>query len=216
MEDSYLHKGMRRQLVEEIRRKNITSEAVLKAIGSIPRHLFMDSGFLKLAYQDKAFPIGSGQTISQPYTVAFQTQLLEVKVMDKVLEVGTGSGYQTAVLMELGARVFSIERQKELYAKSQRTLAQLGYHHVQFFYGDGYVGLPSYGPFDKILITAGAPSIPEKLPSQLKIGGIMVVPVGPDGKQVMTRIIRTGDDTFEITQHGNFSFVPLLKGTAND
>lgn len=214
MEDSYLHKGMRRQLVEEIRRKSITNEAVLKALGAIPRHYFMDSSFLKIAYQDKAFPIGAGQTISQPYTVAFQTQLLDVKSMDKVLEVGTGSGYQTAVLLELGARVFSIERQKELYAKSQRILTQLGYH-AQFFYGDGYAGLPSYGPFDKILVTAGAPEIPEKLPSQLKIGGIMVIPVGPDGKQIMTRIQRTGEEDYQITEHGNFSFVPLLKGTAS-
>lgn len=214
MEDSYLHKGMRRQLVDEIRKKGITNEAVLQAIGSIPRHFFMDSSFLKQAYQDKAFPIGAGQTISQPYTVAFQTQLLEVKSMDKILEVGTGSGYQTAVLLELGARVFSIERQKELYAKSQRILSQLHYH-AQFFYGDGYAGLPSYGPFDKILVTAGAPTIPDKLPSQLKIGGMMVIPVGPDGKQIMTHILRTGSDSYQITEHGYFSFVPLLKGTAS-
>lgn len=214
MEDTYLHKGMRRKLVEDIRKKGIVSEPVLEAIGRVPRHVFMDSGFLKFSYQDKAFPIGSGQTISQPFTVAFQTQLLEVKPMEKVLEVGTGSGYQTSVLLELGARVYTIERQKELYMRSQRVLELLGYN-ANFFFGDGYAGLPSYGPFDKILVTAGASEIPEKLPQQLKIGGRMVIPVGGREGQIMTLICRKSEDRFEITEHGNFSFVPLLKGTAS-
>jgi protein-L-isoaspartate(D-aspartate) O-methyltransferase len=214
MEDSYLHKGMRRKLVEVIRKKGISSEPVLAAIGRVPRHVFMDSGFLKFSYQDKAFPIGSGQTISQPYTVAFQTQLLEIKPMEKILEVGTGSGYQTSILLELGARVYTIERQKELYIRSQRVLESLCYN-ANFFFGDGYAGLPSYGPFDKILVTAGATEIPEKLPPQLKIGGRMVIPVGDEKGQVMTLICRTSEDGYKITEHGDFSFVPLLKGTVN-
>lgn len=211
MKDTYLHKGLRLRLVDEIRSKGIQDERVLGAINRVPRHLFLDSTFLSLAYKDKALPIGSGQTISQPYTVAFQTLLLEIKPHDKILEVGTGSGYQTAVLLELGARVYTIERQRELYLKSQLMLNNLGYK-PQFFYGDGYAGLPSYGPFDKILVTAGAPEVPEQLIKQLKHQGILVLPLGPRDSQVMTRILKKENDTIEMSEHGNFIFVPLLKG----
>ena len=165
MEDNYRHRGLRRKLVSEIQEKGITDVNVLEAIGNVPRHLFMDSSFVQFAYRDKAFPIGKGQTISQPYTVAFQTQLLEVKKFDKVLEVGTGSGYQAAVLCEMGATVFTIERQRELYDKARELLPSIGYQPM-FFYGDGYAGLPTYGPFDKIIVTAGAPYIPEALLEQ--------------------------------------------------
>lgn len=212
LEDSYRHKGLRNKLVEELRTKGITDENVLAAIGKIPRHVFMDSSFINFSYKDKAFPIGAGQTISQPYTVAFQTSLLQIKPNDKVLEIGTGSGYQTAVLMELGARVFTIERQRELYLKVMNLLPQIGYR-PNFFYGDGILGLPTYAPFDKILVTAGALDIPDNLLKQLKIGGKMVVPVGSRDLQAMTLIERTEDETFVKTQHGSFIFVPLLKGT---
>jgi len=172
----------------------------------------MDSAFVHFAYKDQAFPIGSGQTISQPYTVAMQTQLLCVRKGDKVLEIGTGSGYQTAVLLELGAKVYSIERQRELFLKAEVLLSQLGYR-PHLFYGDGYEGLPTYGPFDRILITAATEEIPEKLLSQLKIEGIMVFPWGSQSSQTMTRIIRTGYDQYEKTFHGEYVFVPMLKGT---
>ncbi len=211
MNDSYQHKGLRRNLVEEVRNKGIEDERVLEAIFKVPRHLFMDTGFVKYAYKDQAFPIGCGQTISQPYTVAFQTQLLDVRKHSKVLEVGTGSGYQTAVLCELGAKVYTIERQRELYIKAQSFLQSIGYK-ATFFYGDGYEGKPSYGPFDRILVTAGAGEIPEKLKSQLKTGGVMVIPVGDSNCQVMTRIVRKGEDEFDFTEHGRFVFVPLVKG----
>lgn len=212
MFDTIQHQGMRNKLVESISEKGISDQAVLKAIGKIPRHLFMDSSFMKFAYKDQAFPIGAGQTISQPYTVAFQTQLLQVKPHDKILEVGTGSGYQAAVLLELGAQVFTIERQRELYVKVQQLLPSLGYH-PRFFFGDGYKGLPTYGPFDGIVVTAGAPYIPEDLKLQLKIGGRMVIPVGSGDHQVMTLLERTGENNFEQTNCGGFVFVPLLKGT---
>lgn len=182
-------------------------------MNKVPRHLFMDSSFINFSYTDKAFPIAAGQTISQPYTVAFQTELLEVKKHNKVLEVGTGSGYQAAVLLEIGARVYTIERQRELFLASQRTLIPLGYK-PKFFYGDGYEGLPSFAPFDRILVTAGAPDVPEKLKEQLKIGGIIVIPVGNRFGQRMVRVIRTGEDTYQRSEHGYFSFVPLLKGKA--
>jgi len=211
MEDSFLHKGLREKLVEEIRRKGIRNEQVLEAIRKVPRHLFMDSGFIKFAYRDQAFPIGSCQTISQPYTVAFQTELLEIHPLDKVLEIGTGSGYQAAVLMEMGARVYTIERQKELYMKVQMQLPQMGYK-PSFFYGDGYQGLPTYGPFDKILITAAAPEIPPALLEQLKIGGLLVVPLGGPDSQVMTRVEKTGPGEYSKQEHGLFVFVPMLKG----
>jgi protein-L-isoaspartate(D-aspartate) O-methyltransferase len=211
MEDSFQHKGLRRKLVDEIRRKGICDEGVLSAIGRVPRHLFMDSGFIKFAYRDQAFPIGSGQTISQPYTVAFQTVLLMTEPMHKILEVGTGSGYQAAVLAELGLKVYTIERQKELYLQAQVLLNSLNYR-LNFFYGDGYQGLPTYGPFDRILITAAAPFIPGKLLEQLKIGGRLVVPLGGPENQIMTLIEKTGDKEFCRTEHGSFVFVPMLGG----
>jgi protein-L-isoaspartate(D-aspartate) O-methyltransferase len=214
MRDSFRHKGLRNKLIEEIRLKGIDDEKVLQAMMNVPRHLFMDTGFMKFAYKDQAFPIGSGQTISQPYTVAFQSRLLDVHRHCKVLEVGTGSGYQTAVLIEMGAKVYTIERQRELYLKVQAFLPSIGYN-ANFFYGDGYEGLESYSPFDRILVTAGAKEIPDKLLKQLKKGGILVVPIGGSESQVMTKIVRTGDDSYDITEHGRFVFVPLLKGRSN-
>jgi protein-L-isoaspartate(D-aspartate) O-methyltransferase len=212
MTDSFEAKGKRKKLVEELRRKGIVDEEVLKAIGSVPRHMFMDPAFLIHAYVDKAFPIASGQTISQPYTVAVQTSLLKVKKWDRILEIGTGSGYQAAVLSAMGARVYTIERFRELFLKAQATLTSLGYK-AEFFYGDGYEGKPQYGPFDGIVITAAAQSIPENLLQQLKIGGRMVIPLGTPDCQVMTAIDRKGQDEFEQTQHGTFVFVPMLRGT---
>jgi protein-L-isoaspartate(D-aspartate) O-methyltransferase len=214
MEDSYRHKGLRKKLVEEIKEKGIKDERVLAAIGNVPRHVFMDSSFINFSYKDKAFPIGAGQTISQPYTVAFQTELLEIRPNDKVLEIGTGSGYQAAVLLEMGARVFTVERQRELYLKTLNLLPKLGYN-PNFFFGDGALGLPTYSPFDKIIITAGAMEIPDALLKQLKIGGRLVVPVGNKDTQVMMLVERKAEETFVKTQHGNFIFVPLLKGTEN-
>ena len=210
-EDTYRHKGLRRLLVEEIRNKGITDETVLDAISRIPRHSFMDSGFINFSYKDSAFPIGAGQTISQPYTVAFQTQLLEVKPYEKILEIGTGSGYQAAVLSEMGAKVYTIERQRELHIKSQQLLSQLGYK-MHFFYGDGYAGLPAYAPFDKILVTAGAVEIPQTLVQQLKTGGRMVIPVGSNEGQEMTLLVKTSETETEVSYHGAFMFVPFLKG----
>lgn len=207
--DTFRHQGMRKELVSLLRTKGITDEAVLKAIDTIPRHLFMDGAFLEFAYQDKAFPIAAGQTISQPFTVAFQTQLLGIKKGDKVLEIGTGSGYQTAVLCELGAKVFTIERQRPLYLKSQQILGQLGYNPKQF-YGDGYIGQPAFAPFDKILVTAGAPFIPPKLVEQIKPGGMLVIPVG-EPVQIMTEIRKAIDGTLTQTEYGEFRFVPLLE-----
>jgi protein-L-isoaspartate(D-aspartate) O-methyltransferase len=215
MIDSYKHKGLRKNLVDTIREKGIVSEDVLEAIGRIPRHLFLDSSFLEFAYQDKPFPIGSGQTISQPYTVAFQTELLEITPGDKVLEIGTGSGYQACVLEELGARVFSIERQKKLYLRTKAFLEGLGYK-ARLFYGDGYKGLPAFAPFDKILVTAGAPQLPEALTAQLKIGGMIVIPVGRGDIQLMYRYIKEADGHIREENHGTFRFVPLLKNLAND
>jgi protein-L-isoaspartate(D-aspartate) O-methyltransferase len=214
MIDSFEAKGLRKKLIEGLGQKGITDEEVLRAIGAVPRHVFMDPAFLSHAYVDKAFPISSGQTISQPYTVAVQSALLKVKKRDKVLEVGTGSGYQAAVLAEMGVKVYTIERYRELYLKSQRIIGSLGYN-IHFFYGDGYEGKPQYGPFDAILITAAAPSVPDALLQQLKTGGRLVVPVGDNDVQVMTVIVRTGPDTFEHSTHGNFVFVPMLKGTVN-
>ncbi len=215
MTDSFLAKGKRKKLVEELRRKGITDEEVLRAINAVPRHDFMDPAFLNHAYIDKAFPISSGQTISQPYTVAVQTELLHVKKRDKILEIGTGSGYQAAILAEMGAKVYTIERYRDLYLKAQRILLSLGYT-ADFFYGDGYEGKLHYGPFDGIIITAATKEIPEKLPQQLKIGGRLVVPLGNSNSQVMTLVIRKGEDDFEYSSHGNFVFVPMLKGTASE
>jgi protein-L-isoaspartate(D-aspartate) O-methyltransferase len=209
--DTYQHKGLRNKLVEVIRGKGITNDEVLKAIGKVPRHLFLDSGFTHLAYQDQALPIAAGQTISQPYTVAFQSELLEIKKFDKVLEVGTGSGYQAAILLEMGAKVFTIERQRELYLKTQHKLAEIGYK-PQFFFGDGYKGLPTYAPFDKIIITAAANVIPETLIKQLNIGGKLIVPVGDSNQQKMKLLVRKSETEIETTDHGFFKFVPMLKG----
>jgi len=212
--DSPRHQGMRKKLVEGLKIKGIRNEEVLEAIGKVPRHLFMESTFLNFAYKDQAFPIGAGQTISQPLTVALQTQLLQIEKNDKVLEVGTGSGYQAAVLLEMGAKVFTIERQKELYAKVHRFLPEIGYNSACFF-GDGYKGLLNFAPFDKIIVTAGAPFIPEDLKQQLVIGGRMVIPVGNEKRQEMNVIIRISEDDFKTEKHGGFVFVPLLKGTVN-
>jgi protein-L-isoaspartate(D-aspartate) O-methyltransferase len=211
MEDSFLHKGLRKKLVDEIRLKGIKDEQVLNAINKVPRHLFMDSGFVHFAYKDQAFPIAANQTISQPYTVAFQTQLLEISKGDKVLEIGTGSGYQAAVLLEMGANVFTIERYKELNVSAQRLLPPLGYR-PHFFYGDGFEGLPTYAPFDKIIITAGVNTLPEKLIEQLKPGGKMVVPLGGRSSQTMTLVNKTSDSAYKTSKHGAFVFVPMLKG----
>lgn len=212
MEDTFRHKGLRNKLVEELRLKGIRNEKVLQAINNVPRHLFLESSLVNHAYQDKALPIGAGQTISQPYTVAVQSELLEVKPFEKVLEVGTGSGYQACVLLEMSARVYTIERQRELYLKAMSFLPQIGYN-PQFFYGDGYLGLPTYGPFDKIIITAGAPEVPKALLGQLKVGGRLVAPIGDSQVQVMTVVERKGQDSYVTTHHGSFIFVPLLKGT---
>jgi len=209
--DTIKHKGLRAKLVKEIQRKGISDAKVLAAIGKVPRHLFMDSSFIRFAYQDNAFPIASRQTISQPYTVAFQTQLLQVEEGMKVLEVGTGSGYQSAVLLEIGLHVYTIERIRSLFMESQLRLRDLGYS-AHFLYGDGYEGNASYGPYDRILVTAGTTEIPDSLKSQLKIGGIMVVPVGSSGHQDMIRCVREGPEDYQITSHGGFVFVPLLKG----
>ena len=214
MNDDLRHQGMRKKLVQGLKIKGIRDEKVLEAIGRVPRHLFMESSFINFAYKDQAFPIGSGQTISQPYTVAVQTQLLQVEKGDKILEVGTGSGYQAAVLFEMGAKVFTIERQKELFKKVQSFLPEIGYQPV-FFFGDGYKGLPNFAPFDKIVVTAGAPMVPEDLKLQLKTGGRMVIPVGNQQRQEMQVVVRISEDEFKTEKHGGFVFVPLLKGTVN-
>jgi len=215
MVDTYKHKGMRQKLVNSIREKGIKDERVLSAINNIPRHLFLDSSFLEFAYDDKPFPIGSGQTISQPYTVAFQTEILEIEKGLKVLEIGTGSGYQACVLEEMGAKVFSVERQKKLFIKTKAFLKKLGYQS-KIFYGDGNKGLPTFAPFDRILITAAAPQIADDLLDQLKIGGIMVVPFGSGNVQSMMKITKGKNGELTKENLGNFSFVPLLKNKAND
>jgi protein-L-isoaspartate(D-aspartate) O-methyltransferase len=214
MTDDFEARGKRKRLVEELRKKGITDEDVLRAMNTVPRHLFMDPAFLIHAYVDKAFPISSGQTISQPYTVAIQTTLLNVKKRDKILEVGTGSGYQAAILVEMGAKVYTIERFRELYVKSQALLSSLGYS-ADFFYGDGHLGKPQYGPFDGIVITAATKVIPDTLLRQLKTGGRLVAPVGDDNTQTMTLVIRKSEEEFEYSEHGYFVFVPMLKGTVN-
>lgn len=209
LNDTYRHKGLRKQLAALLKEKGIESAEVLKAIETVPRHLFLNSSFIERAYQDIAFPIGSGQTISRPHTVAFQTELLELKRGEKVLEIGTGSGYQTSILLEMGVKVFTIERQKELFDKTKFFLPSIGYN-TKFFYGDGYKGLPVFAPYDKIIITAGAPSIPDALLGQLKIGGRLVIPIG-DKVQIMTLIEKIADKQFEKTEFGEFKFVPLLE-----
>lgn len=212
MKDTNKHQGLRNLLVKQLEEKGITDKNVLDAIAKIPRHLFLDSSFENFAYQDKAFPIGADQTISQPYTVAFQTELLQVKREHKILEIGTGSGYQTAVLCLLGAKVYSVERQNELFKKTKNLLSKLSINVIPklLSFGDGYKGLPDYAPFDSIIVTAGAPSIPQALMSQLKIGGRLVIPVG-ETEQIMTLLIRKNETQFEKTEYGDFKFVPLLE-----
>ena len=210
MIDSFKHKGLRHKLVDTLISKGIKNEAVLEAVRTIPRHWFMDSSFLDHAYQDKAFPIAANQTISQPYTVAYQTELLEVEPNHKVLEIGTGSGYQTAVLCLLEAEVYSIERQLELFKKTSLFLPKIGHVAKRLIFGDGYKGLKEEAPFDRILVTAGAPFVPKPLLAQLKVGGRLVIPVG-DEEQVMTLYIRSGQKNFEKHEFGNFKFVPMLE-----
>lgn len=210
MKDTHKHQGLRNQLVKTIEKKGITDKNVLNAIANIPRHLFMDSGFVDFAYQDKAFPIAAEQTISQPYTVAFQTELLEVKPNDLILEIGTGSGYQTAVLVEMGAKVYTIERQLELFKKTKLFLPKLSYKPKRMVFGDGYKGLPEFAPFDGIIVTAGAPFVPNTLLAQLKVGGKLVIPIG-DEVQTMTLFVRTSEKDFEKHELGEFRFVPMLK-----
>ena len=211
-EDTYQHKGLRKQLVQILKDKGITDENVLNAINSIPRHYFLDSAFDKISYEDRAFPIGEGQTISQPYTVAYQTQLLNVKPNEKVLEIGTGSVYQASVLAEIGARIFTIERQKKLYDKHKSFVFRDKYPNIKFFYGDGFEGLPAYAPFDKVIITAAAPFIPPKLIDQMKVGGIMVIPVDEEAAQRMLRITKMPDGSLKEESFEQFSFVPMLQG----
>lgn len=210
MKDNFRHQGKRQKLVDTVKSKGISAQKVLDALNNVPRHLFMDSGFEDHAYQDKAFPIAADQTISQPYTVAFQTELLQVKRGDMVLEIGTGSGYQTAVLCELGAKVHSVERQHELYKKTKNFLEKIGYRPKFLSFGDGYKGLPEYAPFDKIIVTAGAPYVPKALLAQLKVGGRLVIPVGED-PQIMTLYVRKSGKEFEKKEFGEFRFVPLLE-----
>ena len=210
MKDTTKHQGLRNQLANVLAAKGITDTKVLEAVRKIPRHLFMDSSFEAHAYQDKAFPIAAEQTISQPYTVAFQSEVLEIQPGEKVLEIGTGSGYQTAVLLELGAEVYSIERQHELFKKTSMFLPKLGYRPKRFIFGDGYKGLPEEAPFNKIIVTAGAPYVPKPLLAQIKVGGRLLIPVG-DKEQVMTLFIRKSPKEFEKHELGDFRFVPMLK-----
>lgn len=211
-EDKHLHKGLRKQLVQSLREKGIKDERVLAAIEAIPRHFFLDPAFERIAYEDRAFPITAGQTISQPYTVAYQTELLEIKKFDKVLEIGTGSAYQACVLAEMGAMVYSIERQKALYDFVGQFFFISKYPNIKRFYGDGYLGLPSYAPFDKVIVTAAAPYVPPKLIEQLKPGGIAVIPVGDDQGQKMMRITKDANGNVREEELGDFSFVPMLGG----
>ena len=211
-EDTYRHKGLRKKLLDVLKEKGITDEQVLTAMNNIPRHFFMDSALDNIAYEDRAFPISDGQTISQPYTVAYQTQLLQIKKNEKVLEIGTGSIYQATVLAELGAKVFTIERQKNLFDKTKQYIFKSKYNNLKFFYGDGFEGLPTYAPFDKVIITAAAPFIPPKLIQQLKTGGYMIIPVDEGSQQRMLRLTKKSDGTWSEEIFDNFSFVPMLVG----
>lgn len=214
-EDTYRHKGLRKKLLDVLREKGISDEQVLTAMNNIPRHFFMDSALDNIAYEDRAFPISDGQTISQPYTVAYQTQLLQLKKNDKVLEIGTGSIYQATVLAELGAKVFTIERQKNLFDKTKNYIFKSKYSNLKFFYGDGFEGLPTYAPFDKVIITAAAPFIPPKLMQQLKTGGYMIIPVDEGAQQRMMRLTKKEDGTWKEEVFENFSFVPMIVGRKN-
>lgn len=211
-EDTYRHKGLRKQLINTLKAKGITDERVLEAMNNLPRHYFLDTAFDAIAYEDRAFPIGEGQTISQPYTVAYQTQLLAIKPFDKVLEIGTGSAYQASVLAEMGGYVYTIERQKKLFDSNKTFIFKAKYPHLKFFYGDGFEGLPTYGPFDKVLITAAAPYIPEPLKQQLKPGGVMVIPLDEGAAQRMLRLTKQADGSFTEEAFEQFSFVPMLTG----
>ncbi len=212
-EDTYRHKGMRVRLAERIEEAGIKDERVLHAIMTVPRHFFFfDEVFVKTAYQNRAFPIGEGQTISQPYTVAYQTEMLQIEVGDKVLEIGTGSGYQAAVLATLGAKIYSIERNQKLHLKAKKLLQELHYDEIIPIFGDGYEGAPAFAPFDKVIVTAAAPEIPTKLIEQLRVGGLMVVPVGEKG-QIMLKITKISDTEYTVEEKGKFRFVPMLKGT---
>ncbi len=215
-EDAYRHKGLRKQLVDLLREKGISSEIVLNAILEIPRHFYIESALESHAYEDRALAISDGQTISQPYTVAYQTQLLDVQKNQRILEIGTGSMYQTSVLAHLGAKVYTIERHKNLFEKTKNFIFKNKYRTIEFFYGDGFVGLPTYGPFDKILITAAAPSIPQKLIQQLKIGGVMVAPITENGQEIMHRITKLADNEIKDEVFGVFSFVPMLAGRVHN
>ncbi|HEY1018865.1 MAG TPA: protein-L-isoaspartate(D-aspartate) O-methyltransferase [Sediminibacterium sp.] len=211
-EDTYQHKGLRKKLVDLLKEKGITDESVLDAINTIPRHYFLDSAFDKIAYEDRAFEIAAGQTISQPYTVAYQSQLLQIKRGDKVLEIGTGSVYQATILAEMGARVYTIERQKKLYDLQKEYYFRNKYPNIKFFFGDGFEGLPTFAPFDKVIITAAAPFIPPKLVQQLKTGGLMVIPVDEGGSQRMLRLTKQADGSVTEEAFEQFSFVPMLTG----
>ena len=211
-EDTYRHKGLRKQLIDSLREKGITDELVLAAMNNIPRHFFLDTALDRIAYEDRAFPIAEGQTISQPYTVAYQTQLLQVKPSDKRLEIGTGSAYQATVLAEMGAKVFTIERQKKLFDQNKQFVFRKKHPQIKFFYGDGFEGLPTFAPFDKIIITAAAPVVPPKVLEQLKPGGIMVIPLDEGEQQRMRRITKREDGTLQDEAFTEFSFVPMLTG----
>jgi protein-L-isoaspartate(D-aspartate) O-methyltransferase len=214
--DSYKHQGLRKLLVQNIRQKGITDQQVLTAMETVPRHFFFDSSFLEYAYEDKPFPIGAGQTISQPFTVAFQSELLQIRKNDKVLEIGTGSGYQACILAEMGAKVFTIERQKTLFDRTSKFIPVVGYPTIKTFFGDGYKGLPAYAPFDKMIVTAAAPYIPDALLEQLKPGGILVIPVGANDVQTMTTITKNSDNTLTKKEFGAFRFVPMLEDKAKE
>jgi protein-L-isoaspartate(D-aspartate) O-methyltransferase len=211
-QDTYRHKGLRKKMVDGLREKGITDERVLQAINNVPRHCFLDSAFDEIAYEDRSFSIGEGQTISHPYTVAYQSQLLDIKAFDKVLEVGTGSIYQATILAEMGAYVYTIERQKALYEQTKKYIYKTKYPQLKFFFGDGFEGLPTYGPFDKVIITAGAPFIPPKLLDQLKPGGVMVLPLTEGDQERMYRITKKEDGTYKEEAFDQFSFVPMLTG----